>query len=44
VENNMNFPVLKEVLLQAVVKCDKSFVSFSAGRNLHIPGNTAELF
>jgi len=43
-ENNLNFPVLKKVLLQAVVRHDKSLVSFSKGRNLQIPGNTAELF
>jgi len=40
----MNLPVLKEVLVQVVVKSDKSLVSFSTGRGLHIPGNTAELF
>lgn len=44
VENNMNFLVLKEVLVQAVVKSDKSLDSFSTGSSMHIPGNTAELF
>jgi len=40
----MNFPVLMEVLVQAVVKSDKSLVSFSTGSSLHIPGNIVELF